>query len=360
MQKFGIDTSRWQGDFNFAAAKANEGVEFAILKIGGGDAGLYKDIQFENSYKKCVECGLDKGAYFFGHAMNMDEAKKEAEYLISLLKGKRFEYPIFYDVEADMLTIGKELLTGIIKYILSALEAAGYWAGLYGSADNIQYYADDTQLTRWSHWMASYSASVPAMKSGSELQIWQFGGESNLIRSNRINGIVVDQNYCYVDFPTRIKASGLNGYPKSESKPDTVVPKPDIIYAIKTANGWLPEVKNTEDYAGIENKAAVAVMMKLSDGTSLKYRIHTTAGKWLSWVSGYDKNDYYNGYAGDDKTPIDAIEIKCDKYTIKYKVSSVQSGAEYYPAVSDNTVSGSKSYAGVFGKPVDKLMAWIE
>ena len=122
----------------------------------------------------------------------------------------------------------------------------------------------------------------------------------------------------------------------------------------------LPVVKNTEDYAGLENKAATGVMIKLSDGTPVKYRVHTTEGKWLGWVTGYNKGDYYNGYAGDDKTPIDAIEIKCDKYTIKYKASSVQRGEAYYPAVSDDTTSGSESYAGVFGKPVDKFMAWIE
>ena len=101
-------------------------------------------------------------------------------------------------------------------------------------------------------------------------------------------------------------------------------------------------------------------MIKLSDGTPIKYRVHTTAGKWLGWVTGYNKSDYYNGYAGDDKTPIDAIEIKCDKYTIKYKVSSLQSGEAYYPIVSDNIVAGGDSYAGVFENPVDKLMAWIE
>lgn len=366
MQKFGIDVSHWQGDFNFVAAKANEGVEFAILKIGGGDGGLYKDIQFENSYRKCVECGLDKGAYFFGHAMDMNRAKEETDYLISLLNGKKFEYPIFYDVEADMLNIGKEELTNVIKYVLNSLEKAGYWAGLYGSADNIQHYADDTQFTRWSHWMAAYSVTAPIMKSGAELQMWQFGGSINKIRSNKINGIVVDQNYCYVDFPTKIKAKGLNGYQKVETTTNTAVtepvtPKSDIIYAIKTAaNGWLPEVKNTEDYAGLENKAAIGVMIKLSDGTPVKYRVHTTAGKWLSWVTGYDKSDYYNGYAGDDKTPIDAIEIKCDNHTIKYKVSSTHNGVTYYPVVSDNTTSGSESYAGIFGKPIDKFMAWLE
>ena len=52
-QKFGIDVSHWQGSFDFARAKSKEGVEFAIIKAGGADAGLYKDSQFEANYKKC-------------------------------------------------------------------------------------------------------------------------------------------------------------------------------------------------------------------------------------------------------------------------------------------------------------------
>ena len=31
---FGIDTSRWQEDFDFKGAKDNEGVDFAIIKAG--------------------------------------------------------------------------------------------------------------------------------------------------------------------------------------------------------------------------------------------------------------------------------------------------------------------------------------
>lgn len=65
-QKFGIDVSHWQGSFDFARAKSKEGVEFAVIKAGGADAGLYKDSQFEANYKKCEECGLPKGAYFYG------------------------------------------------------------------------------------------------------------------------------------------------------------------------------------------------------------------------------------------------------------------------------------------------------
>ena len=36
MQEYGVDVSRYQGDFDFSAA-IKEGVSFAILKGGGGD-----------------------------------------------------------------------------------------------------------------------------------------------------------------------------------------------------------------------------------------------------------------------------------------------------------------------------------
>lgn len=215
-QKFGIDVSRWQGDFNFANAKNNEGVEFAIIKAGGGDDGLYKDSRFEDNYRKCMECGLPKGAYFFGNAKSVADAKKEAEYFISILGGKKYEYPVFYDVEGKMITDNdRATLTGIVKAFCSTMEAAGYWVGIYSSESFFNSKMNDGELTRYSHWIARWGKGKPVLSSGAETQMWQFGGETNLIRSNKINGQTCDQNYCYVDYPAKIKAAGLNGYIKT-------------------------------------------------------------------------------------------------------------------------------------------------
>ena len=215
-QKFGIDVSRWQGDFNFANAKNNEGVEFAIIKAGGGDDGLYKDSRFEDNYRKCMECGLPKGAYFFGNAKSVADAKKEAEYFVSILSGKKYEYPVFYDVEGKMVTDNdRATLTGIVKAFCSTMEAAGYWVGIYSSESFFNSKMNDGELTRYSHWIARWGKSKPVLSSGAETQMWQFGGETNLIRSNKINGQTCDQNYCYVDYSAKIKAAGLNGYIKT-------------------------------------------------------------------------------------------------------------------------------------------------
>lgn len=251
-QKFGIDVSHWQGDFNFARAKSNEGVEFAILKAGGGDAGLYKDSKFEANYEKCEDCGLPKGAYFYGNAKSVAEAKKEAEYFISILSGKKYEYPVFYDVEGKMITDNdRATLTEIVKAFCSTMEAAGYWVGIYSSESFFNSEMNDGELTRYSHWVARWGKSKPAPSSGAETQMWQFGGETNLLRSNKINGRTCDQDYCYVDYPTKIKAAGLNGYTKSQaSEPapakKTAVEIADEVIAGKWGNGEERKQRLTE------------------------------------------------------------------------------------------------------------------
>lgn len=78
----------------------------------------------------------------------------------------------------------------------------------------------------------------------------------------------------------------------------------NLEYRVKTKDGWLPSVIGREDYAGIYGKEIIGVAVK-----NATYRVHVRGGSWLPFVSGYDINDYYNGYAGNDKA-IDAIQIK--------------------------------------------------
>lgn len=214
MQKFGIDLSMWQGDFDIGKAKRDSGIEFAIIKCGGGDGGLYRDSQFENTYRKCEASGVDKGTYFYGCALTMEQAEKEGNYILGLIKDKKFEYPIFYDVEGDMLKLDKRLLTDIVKRVCSIIEGQGYWVGIYASLSGFEDKVYDNELAKYSHWVARWNTVKPSLSKGGETQMWQFGGGTNKLRSVYINGVIVDQNYCYVDFPSKIKSACRNGYTK--------------------------------------------------------------------------------------------------------------------------------------------------
>jgi hypothetical protein len=211
MQTFGIDVSRWQGDFDFAQAK-KEGVKYAILKCGGGDDGLYRDSKFERNYNEAKLNGLGVGAYFFGFANSVERAKEEAKFCIGLLQNMKFDYPIFYDVEAERMNVGKDAATEIVKAFCDTLESAGFWCGFYTNLDWYKNKLHGEKLAaRYSLWLAWWTQDKPNVNT---MQMWQYGGETNYIRSKYVAGQVVDQNYCYVDFPTNIKNAEKNGYTK--------------------------------------------------------------------------------------------------------------------------------------------------
>lgn len=262
-RKFGIDISRWQGaGFNIANAKKNDGVEFVIIKCGGADAGYYKDSQFENFYNQCEAASVPKGCYYFSRATTMDEAKREVKHWLSIMKGHKFDYPVFLDVEnKNQLAIGKTKLTEIVYYICKQIEKAGYWVGVYSSLSYFKTHLDHNKLCKFTLWVACWSKAQPSLPTQA-LQIWQFGGETNIIRTNKINNVTCDQDYSFVDFPTIIKNKGLNGYGKGT----TVKKKTNAELAQEVLDGkWgnNPDRKKLLTEAGYNYSAIQTIVNKL-------------------------------------------------------------------------------------------------
>ena len=134
----------------------------------------------------------------------------------------------------------------------------------------------------------------------------------------------------------------------------------NVYYKVKTQkHGWLPKVKNLEDYAGWEDSPIIAFAVKVDKG-SVKYRAHIKGRGWLPYVTGYDVNNFENGYAGDGRV-IDVVEIYY--YTpndirpfkkAKYKVNN------YDWQYDDEKTNNQDGYAGVFGVTATKLQVTIE
>ena len=239
MRTFGIDVSRWQGDFDFARA-VSEGVGYVIIKGGGADGGLYRDPKFEDNYKKAKDAGLPVGAYFFGAARNADAARNEAKYFASLLSGKEFLYPVFYDVEADSMPKGKAELTSVVRTFCEEMEKAGFWCGFYTNYDWYLNRLDGASLAeRFSYWCAAWMKECPV----DCCQMWQFGGSVNLLRPNTVAGVVCDQDYSFRDFPTMIRAKGLNGTKQSSSDADGSLKCGDRVKMDKDATVYGTNVK---------------------------------------------------------------------------------------------------------------------
>lgn len=212
---FGIDIARYQKGMSLASAKA-QGVQFVIIKAGGADAGYYRDSQFLQFYEQAVSAGLPHGSYYFGQAFSVEAAEKEAWHFIDLIKDTDIKH-VFYDVEAQMLNQGQQHLTDIVKRFCEVMVSAGYACGIYMSESSYNGRVYDSQLLPYLHWVARWSKAAPNLKSGAQVALWQFGGETNLIRDNKICGIVTDQDYCYIDL------GAVNIEPAIPSEPNKTI-----------------------------------------------------------------------------------------------------------------------------------------
>ena len=195
---YGIDVSAWQKGFDLNSAKA-EGFTTVICKAGGADAGRYKDSQFENFYKQAVDKGFKVGAYYFGCAFSVEAAIQEANYFISYLSGKRIVH-VYYDVEGKMLNQGYQHLTEIIAAFCQTLINAGYACGVYTSESHFNSRFNDNAVAIFPHWVARYSSTPPHLKSIAPIEIWQYGGSTNYLRSPKIGKYTIDQDIIYIDW----------------------------------------------------------------------------------------------------------------------------------------------------------------
>lgn len=220
----GIDISKWQGDFDLAKAKS-EGFEFVIVKGGGSDAGgRYVDSKFAENYKKAKALGMPVGVYWYTNAKTVADAVADAEYMHKkILNGRQFELPVYFDVEGEMLRLSKRLLTDICLAWCRHLEALGYWVGIYGGYYTFRDNMYDDELQGIAHWLAQWS-KAPSYNRDC-LGMWQYGGETNVLRSNKVAGQVCDQDYMLVDYPAMIKAAGRNGFTKAASEKPTPQPE---------------------------------------------------------------------------------------------------------------------------------------
>lgn len=153
--------------------------------------------------------------------------------------------------------------------------------------------------------------------------------------------------------PTRYLTDPISG--SSPSGSDV-----NVYYRVCTANyGWLPEVRNLDDFAGLNDDPITGVAIKVDKG-SIQYRVHILGGDWLSWVTGYNIDDYLNGFAGNGQV-IDCIQIyyftpddiRPYKYA-KYKVNG------YDWQIDTRNDSGMDGFAGNFGYSMKKLWINIE
>lgn len=213
MSTQGIDVSMHQGSIDFKKVKA-AGYSFVIIRCNDWNNGLRKDPYFEQNYKNAKAAGLNVGVYWFTWQSTADGATEDAKTCLEYIKGKKFEYPIFFDLEWNKaFAKGKSVCTKMVENFCGYLEKNGYYAGLYMSRSPLQNYISADTAKKYTLWIAEYASKCNYSES---YGIWQYSSKG------KVNGITgnVDMDICLVDYPSVIKAKGLNGYTvaKAEKK----------------------------------------------------------------------------------------------------------------------------------------------
>ena len=198
-----VDLSRWDGNVSIPKLK-EAGVGAVIAKCGGGDVGLYEDSKWEANYANCKAAGMPVGAYFYSAATTVNQAVREAEYVLKLIKGKQLEYPVYIDVEErTQQALSESTLRAVIQAWLDTI-GGGWMRGVYTWKWLLPTGLDCET------WICAWTKAKPC-----ECGMWQFGGEVNLLRPTTLAGYPnMDQSYAYRDYPAIIKAAGLNGFEK--------------------------------------------------------------------------------------------------------------------------------------------------
>ena len=209
MQKLIIDVSEHQGVFPWEKVKSR--IDGAIIRCGyGDDIASQDDKQWTRNISECERLGIPHGVYLYSYADTMEHARSEVAHVRRLLKGRKLQYPVYFDTEQA----GCEGLSRQASdYFCSEVEKMGYWAGVYTYASWYRNYL--AGLTKYTLWIADFGINdgKPHTKPnvGATIDMWQY---SSMAIVSGIDGRV-DISYCYKDFPALI------GGGKAESSTST-------------------------------------------------------------------------------------------------------------------------------------------
>lgn len=199
----GIDVSHHNGLIRWNEVKT----DFAIIRAGYGKSQHQTDRKFEYNYSGCIANNIPCGAYWYSYATTVEEAREEAKAFLTVIKGKKFSYPVFYDVEEERtFSCGKEKVSEIISAFCEEVEKAGYFVGVYMSSSALTSYVTEEVRNRYSIWVAHWGVKNPSYNG--TYGMWQFSATGAV---KGINGDV-DLDKSYRNFPSVMLKNHLNGY----------------------------------------------------------------------------------------------------------------------------------------------------
>lgn len=194
-----IDVSGWQGDIDWAKAKA-DGVEGVIIRLGYGE-GNNADKKAQRNISECKRFGIPFGIYWYSYADTPALAKEEGADVVAKLKQfgvnpSDLAYPVYYDLEkwtweGHQPPTDPNVYNNIVNNWYSALQSAGYKnLGVYSYTSYLQGPLKHVDIYAKTTWVAQYGARMGFDSFPTNSRGWQYTS------SGKVDGISgnVDMN----------------------------------------------------------------------------------------------------------------------------------------------------------------------
>ena len=196
VSRLGVDVSDHQGDIDWASVAA-DGIDFAMVRLGYRgytEGALNEDARATTNIDAAQRAGLDVGAYFFSQATSAEEAREEAEFVLSILDGRALELPVAFDHEPIVGATGRAndvdgaVLAECASLFCETLEGAGYSTMVYGNRQDLERFVEaggtqldgsagaartlEEELGERPIWFAEYGVATPTAPL--TFAIWQY------------------------------------------------------------------------------------------------------------------------------------------------------------------------------------------
>ncbi len=192
-----VDLSVYQDELDYQALAA-AGVTVCMLRVGFrgyGSGAIVEDEMFETHYKGAIKAGMKVGVYFFSQAVDADEGREEAEFVLDMIKGHKIKAPVVIDTEfiadeeARTFDLDNETRTAGVVGFCERVKEAGYTPMVYANRNWFVESLDMSQLLSYKLWLANYaerpdfpyvytgwqytdSGSVPGIPAELDLNVW--------------------------------------------------------------------------------------------------------------------------------------------------------------------------------------------
>ena len=298
-----IDVSGWQGDIDWAKAKA-DGVEGVIIRLGYGE-GNNADKKAQRNISECKRLGIPFGIYWYSYADTPALAKEEGADVVAKLKQfgvnpSDLAYPVYYDLEkwtweGHKPPTDPNVYNNIVNNWYSALQSGGYRnLGVYSYTSYLQGPLKHADIYAKTTWVAQYGARMGFDSFPTNSRGWQYTS------SGKVDGISgnVDMNaFGNKEFVNGGSSNDLQAAIDVRKMTAVTIPngnyyinvRSKVASSVDIPGGSAADSTAIQLYSGNGSKAQQFTFTRQSDGS---YEIvNVNSGKALDVCNGVAENN---------------------------------------------------------------------